>query len=64
MYWGQGFSLNDLLDVYEYCSSPYVGPNAGWAPHKNIEEMLGVLDKTEQEELFYLVKKILKGGKY
>lgn len=28
----------DSKDVYEYASSELVGPNAGWAPHKNEEE--------------------------
>lgn len=32
------FLATDLDDVFEYCSSPNVGPNAGWKPHESIEE--------------------------
>lgn len=29
---------NDSKDLYEYAKCELVGPNAGWAPHKNEEE--------------------------
>ncbi|NLI21073.1 MAG: GNAT family N-acetyltransferase [Clostridiales bacterium] len=32
------FDLNDTVDVYAYAQSPAVGPPAGWAPHKSLEE--------------------------
>lgn len=39
------FEKNDLLDFYEYCQNPNVGPNAGWKPHKSIEESKNILNK-------------------
>ena len=32
------FTLDDAEDVYAYASNPNVGPHAGWAPHKSVEE--------------------------
>lgn len=29
---------SDAEDIYEYSKNPDVGPNAGWEPHKSIEE--------------------------
>ena len=37
------WSINDARDLYEYAKSPNVGPNAGWKPHDNIEESLGII---------------------
>ena len=31
-------SLLDIDDIFEYASSPLVGPNAGWKPHVLIDE--------------------------
>ena len=31
------FILDDLDDFFEYCSLETVGPNAGWAVHKDKE---------------------------
>lgn len=33
----------DAESLYEYAKDPDVGPIAGWAPHKNIEESLHVI---------------------
>jgi len=33
-----------LNDFYGYAKKPTVGPNAGWSPHKNIEETCYILD--------------------
>ena len=30
--------IDDARDIYEYCSEPNVGPNAGWKPHESIGE--------------------------
>ena len=50
------FIMSDLLDLYEYCSNPYVGPNAGWAPHKNIDESRNILVKLiNNKECFAIV---------
>ncbi|SFJ94968.1 MULTISPECIES: GNAT family N-acetyltransferase [unclassified Bacillus (in: firmicutes)] len=35
---------SDYLDLYEYASDGRVGPNAGWAPHKNIEESKSIIN--------------------
>lgn len=35
--------MEDLDDFYEYAKNPDVGPNAGWAPHKDKEESLKIL---------------------
>lgn len=32
--------LEDKHDVFEYASSPLVGPNAGWKPHSTIQESI------------------------
>lgn len=32
------FDLCDTVDVFAYAQNPLVGPMAGWAPHKSIEE--------------------------
>ncbi|MDO4306475.1 MAG: GNAT family N-acetyltransferase, partial [Eubacteriales bacterium] len=33
----------DAESLFEYASDPDVGPIAGWPPHKNAEESLGVI---------------------
>ncbi len=33
----------DAADLYRYACDPEVGPAAGWAPHKNVEDSLAVL---------------------
>ncbi len=37
------FTLDDAEDVYAYASNPNVGPHAGWAPHKSVEESREVI---------------------
>lgn len=39
------FKESDLNDFYEYCKVTGVGENAGWLPHKSIEESKFILDK-------------------
>ncbi len=52
------FSLYDLADVYEYCSNPNVGPNAGWPIHKSMEETRGILiNMIKNKENFAIVNK-------
>jgi len=36
--------LSDLDDIYEYSSTPNVGPNAGWKPHESKEETLEIMN--------------------
>lgn len=28
----------DVEDIFEYCKTPNVGPNAGWELHKTLED--------------------------
>lgn len=32
------YTLDDADGLYAYASNPNVGPHAGWAPHKDVEE--------------------------
>ena len=34
----RALSMDDAEDIYEYAKTPYVGPAAGWSPHKSLEE--------------------------
>ena len=34
---------SDAQALYRYASDPEVGPRAGWAPHKSLEESLGII---------------------
>lgn len=34
---------SDAGDLFKYASDPEVGPPAGWAPHKNVEESLEII---------------------
>lgn len=37
------WKTEDLDDFYEYARNPEIGPNAGWAPHKDKEESFKIL---------------------
>lgn len=39
------FEISDLDDVFEYSSTPNVGPNAGWKPHESKEETLKIMNE-------------------
>lgn len=39
----RNISIKDTHDMYEYASTDKVGPFAGWAPHLNIHETIGVI---------------------
>lgn len=34
---------SDAEALYKYASDPLVGPSAGWAPHRNVEESLNII---------------------
>ena len=34
---------SDAEDIFEYAQNPDVGPNAGWEPHKSIEESRAIM---------------------
>jgi len=37
------FQEEDARDFYDYAKNPNVGPIAGWAPHKNVEDTLQIM---------------------
>ena len=39
------FDPNDAVDVYAYAQSEKVGPMAGWAPHKCLDDSRRVIKK-------------------
>lgn len=41
--WLRPFEEEDAADVYAYARDPWVGPIAGWAPHKSVEESREVI---------------------
>lgn len=54
----RGWCIDDLDDLYEYAKNPNVGPNAGWKPHDNKEETLGILNNfIKDEDLWAIVYK-------
>ena len=36
-------SVLDADDMYEYAKTPYVGPYAGWEPHRSIEITIAII---------------------
>ena len=38
-------SEDDVKGLYEFCKNPNVGPHAGWAPHKDIEESRKIIEE-------------------
>ena len=38
------FTVDDAEDVYAYASNPNVGPPAGWAPHRSVEESREIIE--------------------
>ena len=47
-----GFTADDVNDVFEYAKTDLVGPNAGWAPHKDIDETRAVVDDYIKTNVF------------
>ena len=39
----RNIDIKDHVDMYEYAKTPYVGPNAGWEPHKSLAQTMGVI---------------------
>lgn len=39
------FTPDDAEDVYAYASNPNVGPPAGWAPHKSVEDSRKIIEE-------------------
>ncbi|MCM3024450.1 GNAT family N-acetyltransferase [Heyndrickxia ginsengihumi] len=54
----RNWKLSDSTDLYEYAKSELVGPNAGWAPHKNEEESKEAINSfIENEDTYAIVLK-------
>ena len=52
------FAPNDAVDVYAYAQSEQVGPMAGWAPHKSLEDSRKVVENfIETGEVWAIVEK-------
>lgn len=50
------WTLNDLVDLYEYASVDGVGQMAGWLPHKTQEESLAILQKFISEKKTFAIE--------
>ncbi|MGM9741319.1 MAG: GNAT family N-acetyltransferase [Candidatus Cryptobacteroides sp.] len=37
------WQVSDAAALYKYASDPEVGPRAGWAPHKSLEESIDII---------------------
>lgn len=46
----RSWEKTDATDLYAYAKLPNVGPNAGWAPHQNLEESQKILDMFIEED--------------
>lgn len=54
----RNWQLSDASDLFTYASLPSVGPNAGWAPHKNVDESIAVIRHfMEQNDTWAVVLK-------
>lgn len=52
------WKIEDSEDLYEYAKSELVGPNAGWPPHKNIEESKEIIERfIENKDVYAIVLK-------
>lgn len=52
------FAPNDAVDVYAYAQSEQVGPMAGWAPHRSLEDSREVVEHfIETGEVWAIVEK-------
>lgn len=54
-------SMNDVDDIYEYAKTEYVGPIAGWLPHKSIIETKLIVKKfIKSKDIWVIELKELK----
>ena len=54
----RAFDPNDAVDVYAYAQSDQVGPMAGWAPHKSLDESRRMVDSfIEAGDVWAVVEK-------
>ena len=47
---------SDAEALFKYASDPEVGPRAGWPPHKNVEESLGIIRTVFGTETMWAVE--------
>ena len=47
---------SDAEALFKYASDPEVGPRAGWPPHKNVEESLGIIRTVFGSETMWAVE--------
>ncbi len=53
------FTTDDLYDLYEYARDERIGPNAGWSPHKSLDESGKILENfIKNDEVFALHHKL------
>lgn len=53
------FQASDAADFYDYAKNPNVGPIAGWAPHKSVEDTLEIMNAWFMHENAWTIR--LKG---
>ncbi len=54
----RNWSEDDLTDFYEYAKNPHVGPDAGWAPHRDIAVSRQILLLfIEKDDVWAIVEK-------
>lgn len=54
----RNWKLEDAIDVFEYAVDADVGPNAGWEPHKSIEDSLSIVEMfINKQEVWAVVSK-------
>lgn len=51
----KSFEEEYLDDFFEYASSPYVGPAAGWEPHKTIEDSKVIMKSFLESDENYMI---------
>lgn len=47
-----GFTMNDIPDVYSYAKTDLVGPPAGWSPHKDMGETSEIVKNFIETDVF------------
>lgn len=46
----------DAADLFEYAQDPEVGPNAGWAPHRDLGESCGVINNFYKKSMTWAIQ--------
>ena len=57
------FVEDDIQDVFAYCSDPDVGPDAGWAPHRTLEDARFFIEEiASAPHVFGVFERVADGG--